>query len=677
MKLINRELSWLSFNERVLQEALDKNVPLIERLRFLGIYSNNLDEFFRVRVATITRMAQIDNKKVQGFNGTPSLLLDAIKKEVMAQQRKFDLAYQKILKELQNQGFRHVNNDELDHGEIERLNEYFNNKLKHLINPILISKKNKFPRLKESGVFLAVEMIHEGKKDRYALIEIPSRTNRFVVLDKEESRKAIILIDDIIRLNLSKIFSIFNYETIHAHTFKITRDAELDFDDDISVGFMEKMEKSISLRKKGAPTRFVFDEDMSDNLLSFLIKSLKLEKGENIIPGGRYHNFKDFMKFPDFGRKDFIHKKLPPLPHPLLDGQRIIKTVLQKDVLLNYPYQKFDYIVNMLQEAALDPKVKSIHINLYRVAQNSQIINALISAAKNGKNVTTIVELQARFDEENNIYWSNILKENGVKIMFGIPNMKVHSKLILISRTNGEEMDYIAHIGTGNFHEGTAKIYGDTSLLTSNPNITREVKRVFELFYNTLDRTVFRELLVSPFNTRRKFIQLIEDEIKAAKAKKEAKITIKLNNLVDSKLIKKLYDASKAGVKIKLIIRGICALVPGVKNLSENIEVISIVDRFLEHARVMIFHNNGDPKYYISSADWMGRNLDKRIEVTTPIYDSEAKRTIQSMIDIQLSDNQKARHIDDRQSNKYVKNDKDPIRSQLKTYRYFKQKLDH
>lgn len=677
MKLINRELSWLSFNERVLQEALDKNVPIIERLRFLGIYSNNLDEFFRVRVASVTRMTQLDNRKVEGFNGTPELLLDAIKKEVLNQQRKFDLAYQKILKELQNQGFKHINNDDLDHNEIERLNGYYDQTLKHLINPILISKKNKFPRLKESGVFLAVEMKSEGKKDRYALIEIPSKTNRFVVLDKEGSRKAIILIDDIIRLNLKKIFSIFNYDDVRAHTFKITRDAELDFDDDISVGFMEKMEKSISLRKKGAPTRFVFDEEMSDDLLSFLIKSLKLEKGENIIPGGRYHNFKDFMKFPDFGRKDFIYKKLPPLPHPVLEGQRIIKTVLQKDVLLNYPYQKFDYIVNMLQEAALDPKVKSIHINLYRVAKNSQVINALISAAKNGKNVTTIVELQARFDEENNIYWSNILKENGVRIMFGIPNMKVHSKLILISRTNGEEMDHIAHIGTGNFHEGTAKIYGDMSLLTANPAITREVMRVFELFYNTLDRTVYRELMVSPFNTRRKFIQLIDDEINNAKNKKKAKITIKLNNLVDSKLIKKLYDANKAGVEVKLIIRGICALVPGIKNLSENIEVISIVDRFLEHARVMIFHNDGDPKYFISSADWMARNLDKRIEVTTPIYDEEAKRTIQNMIDIQLSDNQKARVIDDRQSNKYVKNDRDPIRSQLKIYSYFKQKLDH
>lgn len=677
MKLNNRELSWLSFNERVLQEALDKNVPIIERLRFLGIYSNNLDEFFRVRVASVTRMTQLDNRKVEGFNGTPELLLDAIKKEVLNQQRKFDLAYQKILKELQNQGFKHINNDDLDHNEIERLNGYYDQTLKHLINPILISKKNKFPRLKESGVFLAVEMKSEGKKDRYALIEIPSKTNRFVVLDKEGSRKAIILIDDIIRLNLKKIFSIFNYDDVRAHTFKITRDAELDFDDDISVGFMEKMEKSISLRKKGAPTRFVFDEEMSDDLLSFLIKSLKLEKGENIIPGGRYHNFKDFMKFPDFGRKDFIYKKLPPLPHPVLEGQRIIKTVLQKDVLLNYPYQKFDYIVNMLQEAALDPKVKSIHINLYRVAKNSQVINALISAAKNGKNVTTIVELQARFDEENNIYWSNILKENGVRIMFGIPNMKVHSKLILISRTNGEEMDHIAHIGTGNFHEGTAKIYGDMSLLTANPAITREVMRVFELFYNTLDRTVYRELMVSPFNTRRKFIQLIDDEINNAKNKKKAKITIKLNNLVDSKLIKKLYDANKAGVEVKLIIRGICALVPGIKNLSENIEVISIVDRFLEHARVMIFHNDGDPKYFISSADWMARNLDKRIEVTTPIYDEEAKRTIQNMIDIQLSDNQKARVIDDRQSNKYVKNDRDPIRSQLKIYSYFKQKLDH
>jgi polyphosphate kinase len=676
VKLINRELSWLSFNERVLQEALDKNVPLVERLRFLGIYSNNLDEFFRVRVATINRMDQIDRKKVDGFNGTPALLLEEIKKEVLSQQRKFDLAYKKIQKELLQNGIKHIDNTNLNEVITDELNRYFSHKLKHLINPILLSKKSKFPRLKESGVFLAIEMLVNGKKPKYALIEIPSRTNRFVVLDQEDKKtKSIILIDDIIRLNLNHIFSIFNFDTITAHTFKLTRDAELDFDDDISASFLEKMEKSVDNRKIGAPVRFVFDEDMPDDMLNYLIKGLKLEAGENTIPGGRYHNFKDFMKFPDFGKPEFVYKKLPALNHPDLIGKRIMKTVLNQDILLNYPYQKFDYIVNMLQEAALDPKVKSIHINLYRVAKNSQIINALISAAKNGKNVTTIIELQARFDEENNIFWSNHLKESGVNIIFGVPGMKVHSKLILIAREKDDTIDYIAHIGTGNFHESTAKIYGDISLLTSDIRITKEVKRVFELFYNNLDRSVYRELMVSPFNTRRKFFTLIDNEIKAAKSKKKAKITIKLNNLVDAKMIKKLYDASKAGVKVKLIIRGICSLVPGVKNLSENIQVISIVDRFLEHVRLFIFHNNNDPLYFISSADWMERNLDKRIEVTTPIYCKKAQETIQKMIDIQLADNQKARIIDERQSNRYVKNLNEPIRSQLEIYDYFKDLL--
>lgn len=673
MKLINRELSWLSFNERVLQEALDKNVPLVERLRFLGIYSNNLDEFFRVRVATINRMDQMNRTKIEGFNGTPALLLESIKQEVLSQQRKFDVAYQKIQKELQKEGILHINNSNLSESNTDTLNDYFETNLKHLINPILLSKKSKFPRLKESGVFLAIEMLFTGKKPKYALIEIPAKTKRFVVIsDHDKTDKSIILIDDIIRLNLKRIFSIFNFDTITAHTFKLTRDAELDLDDDISASFLEKMEKSVDARKKGAPVRFVFDEEMPDEMLLYLIKGLKLEAGENIIPGGRYHNFKDFMKFPDFGQKEFVYKKLPALDHPELRGKKIIKTVLSQDILLNYPYQKFDYIVDMLQEAALDPKVKSIHINLYRVAKNSQIINALISAAKNGKNVTTIIELQARFDEENNIYWSNLLKENGVKIIFGVPGMKVHSKLILIARERDGEIDYITHIGTGNFHESTAKIYGDMSLLTSDERITKEVKRVFELFYNNLDRSVYRELMVSPFNTRRKFFTLIDNEINAAKAKKKAKITIKLNNLVDPKMIKKLYDASKAGVEIKLIIRGICSLVPGVKNLSENIEVISIVDRFLEHVRLFIFQNNDTPLYFISSADWMARNLDRRIEVTTPIYDKVAQETIQKMVDIQLSDNQKARIIDERQSNRYVKNLNEPIRSQLEIYDYFK-----
>ncbi len=680
MDLFNRELSWLSFNERVLQEALDSNTPLIERIRFLGIYSNNLDEFFRVRVAAVRRLAAIKIKKLEGFEGSAESLLIEIKKEVLKQQQLFELAYENILISLKKNGIVQCNEVNLKPSERDFVGEYFQDVIRPRIAPIILSDKLPFPHLNDDAIYLAVKMVeYEKKKVRYAIVEIPKSLERFVVLpfEKGELRK-VMLIDDIIRFGLNDLFYIFNFDKIDAYTFKITRDAELDIDDDILQSFLEKMKKSVEQRKAGDPVRMVYDASIPIDLLHYLINELDLLVGENIIPGGKYHNFKDFMNFPDFGMKELVFPKLKQLHHPVLksSNKSIIKTILNEDVLLTYPFQKFQYLVDLLQEAAIDPKVQSIKVNLYRVAKDSQIINSLICATQNGKKVTVVIELMARFDEENNMNWAKYLENNGVQVIFGVPGLKVHSKLILIKRKTGNKVQSIVHVGTGNFHEKTAQIYTDYGLLTANSRIAKEVDKVFKIFKSNIDRSLFRELIVSPFSSRRKFNSLIEHEIKMAKSGEEAYIKLKLNNLVDSKLIRKLYEASKAGVQIKCVVRGICALTPGVKGLSENIEVRSIVGRFLEHTRLFIFSAGGHPKYFISSADWMERNIDKRIEVTCPILDKGIKKDLDEMFDVYWADNVKARIIDAHQKNKYYTDDNEQkINAQLVVYQNFKKKL--
>jgi polyphosphate kinase len=679
MKLFNRELSWLSFNERVLQESLDPSNPIVERIRFLGIYSNNMDEFYRVRAASVRRLILIGKKKVEGFDKGPTELLVAIKNVVIEQQRIFSLSYQKLLKELKEHHILQTNEKHLRTDEQVFTQTFFREKVRPSIVPIMLSPKMKFPQLKDGGNYLAIKMTDfERSKVKYALIEIPATADRFIVIPTApDAPKKLILIDDIIRFNLTEIFSIFTFDEIQANAFKITRDAELEVDEDISKSYVEKMQDSIEMRKEGDTVRFVYDASMPVDLLQYLMDALNLKAGENIIPGGTYHNFKDFMDFPDFGIKEFTFKARKPQAHPVLKESKLplIKEILNKDIMLTYPFQSFQHIIDVLREAAIDPKVLSIKINLYRVATNSHIVNALISAAQNGVKVTVIIELKARFDETNNIYWSNVFEDNGVNVLFGVPNMKVHSKLFLIKRKSGNKTQLIAHVGTGNFHEKTAKIYTDCSLLTANPAITREVEKIFKIFKNNIDRSVFRELLVSPFNIRRKLNTLIDQEIEFAKNGEEAHIIIKLNNLVDAKIIKKLYEASKAGVKIEGIIRGICALVPGIEGLSENITIRSIVGQYLEHTRILYFKNGGDNKYFISSADWMTRNLDRRIEVTVPIYSKELQADLQFMLDACLKDNQKARVIDALQKNKNVQSkEKTKYNSQDEIYKYFKNK---
>jgi polyphosphate kinase len=676
VNLINRELSWLSFNERVLQEAMDPRVPLIERMRFLGIYSNNLDEFFRVRVANLRRMIAVRKKQVDGFKGTPTELYNEIREMVLAQQEKFEWAYKYIFEKLSEADIIQVDDKTISADQRVELNSFFERTLKHAIVPIMLESRSSFPKLRDSSIYLAVRILpKKGKKIKFALIQVPSEFSRFYLM-RSGKKDYVILLDDIIRLHLESIFSIFEVQKIEAYTFKFTRDAELDLDDDISVSFLEKIEKSLKLRKQGKPVRFVYDERMPEDLLKHLLKALQLKMGVNTIPGGKYHNFKDFMSFPSFDRKELLFAPQPPLPHPDLDGQKsLIKKILEKDILLNFPYQRYDYVVDILREAAIDPSVTSIKINIYRVAKNSQVMNALMAAVLNGKKVTVVLELQARFDEEQNLYWADRLKDNGAKVIYGIQDLKVHSKLMQIHRKEASIEQFITYIGTGNFNEKSALIYSDLGFFTSDMGLSKEVQKVFRLLENNLERPVFKHLLVSPFNTRRKIVSMIDTEITNAKRGKTAGIRIKLNNLTDAKMIEKLYEASRAGVKIQLNIRGICCLISGIKGLSDNIEVISIVDRYLEHARFMIFYNGGKQVYYITSADWMERNLDKRIEVACPIYDIGLQKEIDRLFAIQWKGNVKSRIIRKDLINEYrTCTDGKTFHAQMETYKYYKRK---
>lgn len=671
MNLINREISWLGFNERVLQEATDDTVPLVERMRFLGIYSNNMDEFFRVRVANLRRLITFKKQKIDGFNGSPEELYKEIRDIVLKQQEKFKTAYEQIVTEFSKKGVRVINEKQLSENQLLFLKKYFITELKHEIFPFILDKKNEFPKLRDYAIYLAIKLEDNKGKIRYALIKIPSEPGRFVILPNEES-KDVILIDDIIRIHLKDIFSIFQPIKADAFTFKFTRDAELDLDDDLTTTFIEKIEKSLKQRKKGIPVRFVYDSKMPKDLLEFLLKSLELKFGLSTIPGGRYHNFKDFMSFPDFNNPHFLFKYQPPNDHPKLKNvQSIINVIENEDILLHFPYQRFEHVVDLLREAAIDPKVRNIKINIYRVARNSDVMKALLAAVFNGKGVTVVMELQARFDEENNLYWSDRLKESGARVIYGVPGLKVHSKLLQITRISGKKEHFISYIGTGNFNERTSTIYTDVALLTANREIGLEVNRVFRLIENNLERTTHKHLLVYPFNVRRKLFSLIDREITHVIKGQTGAFRMKLNNLTDKKIIEKLYEASKRGVKIQLIVRGICCLKPGVKGLSENIEVISIVDRYLEHERFFIFDNAGKPTYIITSADLMERNLDNRIEVGVFINSKEIQMQLNCIFDFQWKGSVKARLISSDSKTRYRKRNLPPFHAQQELYSYY------
>jgi polyphosphate kinase len=673
---INREISWLSFNERVLQEAEDVNVPLIERLKFLGIFSNNLDEFFRVRVATQLRFMQFDKGIKAYVTDKPKKVVQRIQSIVQGFQVRFDKTYDEIVKKLREENVFIVDENELCSDHIQFIRSYFKKKIAPSIAPIMISKIDKFPELTDRSIYFAVKLSKKLIPDvhEYSLIEIPTHeVNRFIQLPDIDEKKYIILLDDVIRTCLDQVFSILPYDTFEAYTIKITRDAELDVDNDIAESLLEKISKGIHNRSKGQPVRFVYDSTIAHDLLRYIILRMDLDEDDNLLAGSRYHNFRDFISFPSLGKTELVNEILNPIPIPRLEkATSILAEIAKKDFSLHYPYHSFSYYTQMLREAAIDPRVTSIKITLYRVATESKVVKALINAALNGKTVTVVIELLARFDEGANIFWSKRMEEAGVKVIFGISGLKVHSKQTLITREeNGKLVNY-ATLSTGNFHEGNANLYTDLNIFTTDKRITAEVEKVFLFLEYNYKAFNYKHLWVSPVSMRRKLYMHIDTEIANARKKLPAYIYCKINNIVDLDVVRKLYQASNAGVKIKLMVRGICSLVPGVPGQSANIEVVSVVDRYLEHSRFFIFCNNNNPKYYISSADWMTRSLDYRVEVAVPVFDSDIQKELKEIIDAGFKDNVKARIVDVKQSNSFKREKgKKPYRSQIELYKYY------
>ena len=681
-KRITRDISWLSFNNRVLQEAADDTVPLRERIRFLGIFSNNLDEFFRVRVATLKKMTELGSKSKMHLEQKPENILLEIEERVNTQQIEFERIWKEIQKELTKQKINLVSEKKLNSLQQKFVLDYFNEEVRSYIVPLMIENIQTFPVLNDKSIYLACKLSRKDNSisQRFALVSVPARhLSRFLILPSKNDEQYIILLEDVIRFCLPNIFSFFNYDEFSGHLIKLTRDAEIDIDNDISTSLIQKIERGLKIRKRGKPVRFVFDKDIDIALLTYLVKRLGLSLKENLIPGGRIHNFKDFINFPEsvFEQKN-LRKK--PFTHPVLKNTSSVTNVIFKnDVLLNFPYHSFDSVIDLLREAAIDPEVTSIKIACYRLASRSKVINALTNAVRNGKLVTVVLELRARFDEEANLMWKLDLEEAGVKVILGSPNQKVHAKICLIKKRVDNITTHYGFVSTGNLNEKTAVAYGDHCLLTSDRKIMADVNRMFTYLENPKTRismlNACKTLMVCPTGMRRQLILLINREIKNAKHNKKASIIVKLNSLSDEQLILKLEDAAKAGVEVKMIIRGICGMFTENKKFKKTVQAVSIIDEYLEHARVMIFHNSGEEKVFISSADWMVRNIDHRVECACPILETKIKNEIIDIIEIQLRDNVKARILDNDLSNQYVNpRNKAKVRSQVETYNYLHNK---
>ena len=674
----NRELSWLSFNERVLQEAQDHSVPLLARLQFLGIFSNNQDEFFKVRIANLMRLCRSRKQRQQRLIGgyTPSELLVEVSRQTERAQEAFTRTYHELLHEMEQQGIFVVGEKQLTERQRAFCRDYFVSVVSPYLVPLILRKSVKIPFLPDGNAYLGVRMsCGNGKNTRYAVIRIPASTNcpRFVVLPSETGRHDVIFLDDIIRLMIDDVFFMFNYDHITVHTFKIMRDAVLTIDDDISKSLFERIAEGVESRRYGVPIRLIYDREMPADLLEMLARKLKLAAPGMLAPGDRYHLMKDLMRFPKV-RPDLLTVNPAPLRHhDILPFQSILKVVRRSDIFLNYPYHSFQHVIDFLREAAIDPRVERIAITLYRTAEHSKVINALINAAKNGKQVSVLVELKARFDEEQNIEHTDLLQREGVKVIYAIEDLKVHSKIIFVERRESSGMRGYAYIGTGNFNENTATSYGDFGLLTAHKGIVEDVRNVFQFLANSHKQFKYKYLLVSPYFMRDAFDELIDREIRNAKRGRQAYIHAKCNSLTDERIIERLYRAGKAGVEIRLIVRGACCLQPAVPGMSDRIRAISIVDKYLEHARLFIFCNDGDERTYIGSADWMSRNLDRRVEVCTPILAKQIQKLLCKVFAIQWADNVKARDLADQVHNPYVQHSSDEPahRSQTELYDYY------
>ena len=679
-RYINRELSWLDFNARVLQEAAHKDVPLLERLRFIGIFSNNLDEFFQVRFATVQRIAQSEMTGKKIFGGqSASDLLKSITKKVIEQQKESSQILTSIEKELEKEQIYLINENQVLAEHEAFLKEYFIQKVSPALMTIVVSEDEN-QDFSDHLAFLAVKLRfqeNDTEKTQYALIELPTDLDRFVVLPNLGEKQYVMFLDDLIRYHFHLIFNFFEFTHIESHMIKVTRDAELDMEGDVSKSYINKIVESVRERILAEPVRLVYDNEIAPDTLEIVKNLLGVGTNDSLIPGGRYHHRRDYMNFPQLHRRDLQYERKDPLPIEGLSLEKsIFKALESKDYLLYTPYHSFSFVIKFLREAALDPEVTTIKITIYRLSKISNVARSLINAAKNGKKVLVQIELQARFDETNNITYAEQMQAAGVELIFGIPGLKVHSKICVIEKkTKGKKKRY-GFISTGNFNEDTAKIYTDYTLFTSNQKILKEVNKVFNFLQVHYKLKKYKHLIVSPHYTKNALVKMINQEIENHKAGLPSGIRLKLNAITNFSMIEKLYEASTAGVPIQMIVRGICCLIPGVKGMSENIEVISVVDRYLEHPRVYHFTNGGTPKIYISSADFMTRNIENRVEVAAPIYDKDLQRQITEVFDIIWNDNVKARRLNGPTQNAFIKNDSAPIRSQFEIFDYYKKEVE-
>lgn len=673
---IERDISWMYFNQRILLEAARPEVPLLERMTFLGIYSNNLDEFFRVRIATLNRIVEFGNKNIRTEKETAARTLKQISKLHNRYHEEFEHTFTALTEELKGQNIHLIKETELSNGQEEFITSLYRNRLNGSTNPLFLTNDRKLDDQTDENIYLAIRLNRtsaQGKagfKD-FAVIELPvTEFGRFIRLPDADGKTYLMFLDDVIRYCLPLIFVGMNYTHYEAYTFKFTKDAEMEIDSDLRSGVMQRISKGVKSRKRGEPLRFVYDGQMPKDLLRRLTARLSVDKNDTRIAGGRYHNFKDLMSFPDCGRTDLKYPAWPPVFKPELNGAESILTLIrQKDRSLHFPYHSFDTYIRVLREAALCKEVRSIKTTLYRLARNSKVIKALICAAHNGKKVTVVIELLARFDEASNINWSKQMQDVGIRVVFGVEGLKIHSKITHISTPHGD----MACISTGNFHEGNAQMYTDYMLMTAHRPIVREIGAVFDFIEKPYAPISFKELLISPNDMRKRLIALISREIKNKQQGKEAYMLCKVNHITDPALVQKLYEASTAGVKIDLVVRGNCSLVTGVPGVSENIRMNGIIDRYLEHSRIFIFANGGDERYYIGSADWMPRNLDNRIEVLVPVYDQEIRADLKQIVAYGLRDTAKGRIVDGSGENRpWQTVETVPFRSQEELYKQYK-----
>lgn len=688
--LINRDISWLSFNGRVLQEAADEQNHVHDRLRFLGIFSNNLDEFFRVRVATLNRMTRVSATKAKmHLEQNPDKIIGQIMTVVLSQQAQFEKIYRDLVLEMESRKIYFKTDKQLNKVQRDFVENYFEEKLHTRIVPLMIESIPAMPLLRDRSVYLACVLGHaqSAMMHRYALIEIPvGDLPRVVVLPSSKGMQDLIFLEDIVRYNLPYLFAPFGFDKFMGHLIKVTRDAELDLDSDFHSNLIDDLEKGLKNRKKGKATRFVYDKQIDPNLLDFLMRRLGLNKKDHMVAGGRIHNFKDFMDFPKQVFDDLISRP-KPFVHPLLiQPCRIMEVIAKRDVMLHFPYHSFDSVIDLFREAAIDPAVVSIRVTMYRMAKDSRVVNALINAVRNGKQVSVIIELKARFDEEANLGWKRRLEDEGVRVYLGLPDMKIHAKICVIKRREFNRTTQFGFVSTGNLNEGTAKVYADHCLLTSNRQIMADINRVFDCLErpipNLLTLKSCKVLIPAPMNMRRFFIAQIAKQISLARKKKEASIVIKLNSLSDEELIQSLYQAAKLGVDTSYVIRGIFCSVMDQKGFKKKPYAISIVDQYLEHGRVFIFGVGDAQQVFISSADWMVRNLDHRVEVACPILDLGIKEELSHIMNIQLKENEKARILDAELQNDYVDMGQDRgaeesanvVRSQAAIFEYLKAK---